>query len=311
MKEDNTLIALPLKSNIVENQQENSVKNTTSLKSFHYREDGTVSFSILETSHTTKILEPRVYNLTAGVVDGIWAPILRVSRDVERFEDDLGMYFEDRIGKIYNKFFIPEIKTTINKLGYNHKAGILLYGKQGTGKTTMFKKYFNHASAHHNALVFDVKTTEATDIWWKFIQDIRTIQSNPIIIFLDEFDEYFEGRYGGQETIIKKILDGTDSIDNVLFFMTTNYISKIPETVKSRPSRIKYSIEVEGIQDVDVIKRFLDTACSRAGITLNYEKDLNSMKGCTVDELKQYVLDKVMDLDSEVKGRGKVGFKAS
>lgn len=294
-----------------ENQQESPIKNTTSLKSFHYREDGSVSFSILETSYTTKVLEPRVYSLTAGVVDGNWTPIVKVSKDVERFEEDLGMYFEDKIGKIYNKFFVPEIRTTVNKLGYNHKAGILLYGKQGTGKTTMFKKYFNHASVQHNALVFDVKTTEATDVWWKFIQDIRTIQSNPIVIFLDEFDEYFEGRSGGQETIIKRILDGTDSIDNVLFFMTTNYINKIPETVKNRPSRIKYSIEVEGIQDVAVIRRFLDTACKKANITLNYEKNLDSMKGYTVDELKQYVLDSVMDLDSDIKGRDRIGFKAS
>ena len=201
-------------------------------------------------------------------------------------------------------------RNRIKSRGYNHKAGILLYGKQGTGKTSMFKKYFNSAVNEYNALVFDIKITEATYIWWDFLKDIRTIQNNPIIVFFDEFDEYFHGhgRHNAQEEGIKKILDGTNSIDNCLFFMTTNYLDRIPETIKNRPSRVKYSIEVEGIQDEKLIKQFLKQSFDKVEMVVDYEKEVSKMKGWTIDELKQWVLDKIMDLEPAEKQTKKLGF---
>jgi len=284
-----------------------SSKNTTSIKSFHYLENGEVDFSILETKYSTKSLEEGVYKLSATVKNNQWVADLSVSNDREIFSDDLDFYYEDKIRNIYSKFFLPEIKEKVNKLGYNHKAGILLYGKQGTGKTSMFKKYFNDSVVKHKALVFDVKITEATGTWWKFLQDIRSIQDNPIIVFLDEFEEYFEGQYR-QETEIKRMLDGTESIDNCLFFMTTNYIDKVPETVKDRPSRVKYKIEVSGIQDEKLISQFLKQSFDKIEVVVDFEKEVPKMKGWTIDELKQWVLDKVMDIEPEQKETKKLGF---
>jgi ATP-dependent 26S proteasome regulatory subunit len=294
-----------LKESPKENNMEN--QNTTSLKSFHYLENGNIDFSILETKFSTKKLNAGVYNLTAVVKNNEYVTDLNVSNDRELFADDLGFYYEDKIKSIYSKFFMSEIKQKVNSLGYNHKAGILLYGKQGTGKTSMFKKYFNDAVQKHNALVFDVKLTQATPVWWRFLKDIRTIQDNPIIIFLDEFEEYFENR-DNQETTMKKILDGTDSIDNCLFFMTTNYIDKVPETIKDRPSRIKYKIEVTGIQDEKLIKQFLKQSFDKIDMKVDFEKEVSKMKGWTIDELKQWVLDKVMDIEPEEKEKKRLGF---
>jgi ATP-dependent 26S proteasome regulatory subunit len=280
--------------------------NTTSIKSFHYLEDGEVAFSILKTKYSTKKLEKGIYKLTSTVKNNQWVADLHISNDREIFSDDLDFYYEDKIKNIYYKFFLPEIKEKVNKLGYNHKAGILLYGKQGTGKTSMFKKYFNDAVVKHQALVFDVKITEATYIWWKFLQDIRSIQDNPIIVFLDEFEEYFD--VYRLETELKRMLDGTESIDNCLFFMTTNYIDKVPETIKDRPSRVKYKIEVTGIQDERLISQFLKQSFDKIDMEVDFEKEVSKMKGWTIDELKQWVLDKVMDIEPEQKENKKLGF---
>jgi hypothetical protein len=90
--------------------------------------------------------------------------------------------------------------------------------------------------------------------------------------------------------------------------MTTNYIDKIPQTIKDRPSRIKYAIEVEGIQDELLIAKFLKQSFDKIDMEVDFSKDISKMKGNTIDELKQYVLDKVMDLEPEEKNKKKLGF---
>ena len=79
--------------------------NTTNIKSFHYLEDGSIEFSILETKYTTKKLEPKVYELSTKIVNNSPVPDLEVSTDNELFNNDLGFYYEDKVRSIYDKFF--------------------------------------------------------------------------------------------------------------------------------------------------------------------------------------------------------------
>ena len=70
-------------------EKEAMQKNTTSIKSFHYLENGSIDFSILETNYSTTRLEPRVYKLTARIKNNDPIPILALSDDVEVFSDKL------------------------------------------------------------------------------------------------------------------------------------------------------------------------------------------------------------------------------
>jgi DNA polymerase III delta prime subunit len=106
-------------------------------------------------------------------------------------------------------------------------------------------------------------------------------------------------------------MDGIKSIDNCMFFTATNYIDKIPKTIKERKSRIKYSIQATGINDLDVIEKFLKI--NLESIDMDYDltkKDLEELKGSTVDDLKQLILDKIMKipLDDDSKYNKKIGF---
>lgn len=301
----NKIVSAP----IMEHKFEDTFQdNTTSIKSFHYLEDDSIDFSILKTKYTSKKLDVNVYDLGIKYINGDAFPSLKLNRDKEKFDNDLGFYFEDKIKNIYNKFFLPEIKEKVNKLGYNHKLGILLYGIHGSGKTSMLKKYFNDATKNHNAIVFNITASAYVSVWWGFIEKIRKIQNNPIIIFLDEFDEFFN-RDGNYETDFKRLLDGISSIDNSLFLMTTNYIDKIPKTIRDRPSRIKYSIKVEGITDETLISKFLKQSFDKIDMEFNFSEDIKKMKGQTIDQLKQYVLDKVMDIEGDNNEVNKIGFK--
>ena len=282
-------------------------QETTNFKTFNYQENGEIGFSMLATVKTTNTLDSGIYDLkTIHNFQTGYKNVLAVTDNTETFEIDIPFYFKDKIDTVFNKFYSEEIKKDINNLGYKHKLGILLYGKQGTGKTSMLKFYFQKSKDCCDAVVFNLTSLEHFSETWGFIKNIRKIQSNPIVVFIDECEDLFE-KYK-QEDSVKKALDGFDSIDNCLVLMSTNYIDKIPTTIKDRPSRVKYSIEVDGIQDEKLITQFLKQSFDKIDMKVDFEKEVSKMKGWTIDELKQWVLDKVMDIEPETKQGKKLGF---
>lgn len=282
--------------------------NTTNYKSFHYLENGDINFSIIDTIKTEKKLDAGYYEL--GYVQSYSSPSHPTLKNITIQENDNNLMeyvFLNKIKEIYDKFFMQDIKKVVNKLGYNHKLGLLLYGKQGTGKTSLFKYFYSDAIKTKNAIVFYVTDYENMLEKWRFIQAIREIQNNPIILFMDEIDEAFEMR--NSEGTLKMIMDGNMSIDNCFFMAATNYIEKIPKSLTERPSRFKYSIEVEGVQEENVIVSFLDNGFKKAGIEYDFLNDLKDLKGKTIDELKEFLLDKIMNIESVKKQRKTIGFK--
>jgi SpoVK/Ycf46/Vps4 family AAA+-type ATPase len=298
------------RTGVLEEASDEELMNTTDIKSFHYLEDGSIDFSILSTKYTRSKLDKGVYSVGTKNVGGTIQIDLKQITNYENYNTELDYYYTNRIDTIYKSFFNQSMIKKIHKLGYKHKLGILLYGKQGTGKTTMFKKYFERTVNEHDGLIFIIEEFGVINFIWNFIMKIRKIQKNPIICFMDEFDTGFE-MYGDFEQEMKTIMDGIKSIDNCMFFTATNYIDKIPKTIKERKSRIKYSIQATGINDLDVIEKFLKI--NLESIDMDYDltkKDLEELKGSTVDDLKQLILDKIMKipLDDDSKYNKKIGF---
>lgn len=283
--------------------------NTTDYKSFHYLENGSIEFSMLHTKYTRSKLDKGIYDIHVVQTNAGAKIVLSVSTQEEKFDQDISFYFEDKIEAIYNSFFNPEVKKKVNALGYNHKLGLLLWGKQGCGKTSQLKKYFTDVVNTHNGLVFNVTSFNYFSDLWEFIRNIRKIQDNPIVLFLDEFEELVDPRAFDQEAVFKKASDGFNSIDNCFFMMATNYIDKVPATIKDRPSRVKYCLEVTGIEDVGKIEKFLKDSFDKVEMDVDFQEDLLSLKGSTLDELKNYCLDKIMDIKSEINKQNKIGFK--
>lgn len=277
--------------------------DTTSFKSFHYLENGDISFSQLDTLKTEKKLERGVYNLS-------YAPypqdkiLLSLNKDLETtkihsFPD------RDRLDNLFNSFFDKKIQIKMNKLGFNHKVGVLLYGKEGTGKSTIVKHYYNSAIESHNAIVFNVATDDYISNCWKFISEIRKIQDNPIIVVLEEID----GLIKNYEATLKTLLDGNLSIDNCIFFGTTNYIDVIPAALKDRPSRFKYVLNVEGVHGFNDIYPIVNNMLGDIFGNEDVSKFCSDLKGHTLDSIKQFCVDKIMDIKTySHKKNGVIGF---
>jgi hypothetical protein len=114
---------------------------------------------------------------------------------------------------------------------------------------------------------------------------------------------------GDSEPIIKSILDGALSIDNFMCMAATNYIDKIPDAIKHRLSRFKFSIEVKGIDDPEVVKAVISTLLKDIAVPQDVEKWVKELKTPTIDEVKQFCLDKIMDLPTEKSEARSIGFK--
>jgi SpoVK/Ycf46/Vps4 family AAA+-type ATPase len=275
---------------------------TTNFKSFHYLEDGAVNFSILDTVRTEKKLLSGTYNLGNSGHPSYEVILKQLTYDkitsIHSFPD------KDKLIAFFNSFFNSDIRKKINDSKFLHKAGVLLYGKEGTGKSTIIKYFCDKSVKENDSLVFYINSYDCIGRNWEFIQNIRKIQDNPIIVIFEECENKIED----YESLLKSILDGNLSIDNSIVFATTNYIDKIPQAIKDRPSRFKYSINVESLQDEEstfgILNNLLSDICTKEEI-IKYSKDL---KGSTLDVLKQFSLDRIMNIDTFTIKRKTVGF---
>lgn len=278
-------------------------KKTSDYKSFAYLESGDIMFSEFETIKSSKTLDSGSYK-----VNYLEYPENRVTvKQDSDFEIAKMHNFSDKekLDNLFQSFFNTEVRTKIESLGFCHKVGVLLYGIEGTGKSSIMKYYCTRAINNNNALIFHIlcKRHYISECW-EFIQNIRRIQDNPIIIVFDEFDQQMEQN----EAFLKTVIDGNMSISNCIFFAATNYLEKIPSAMSERPSRFKYSLNIEGMQVVedivDIITPILNEVMNKEEI----KSTGNELKGKTLDHIKQFCFDKLMNIKHTSNKKKQIGF---
>jgi SpoVK/Ycf46/Vps4 family AAA+-type ATPase len=202
----------------------------------------------------------------------------------------------------------PVWNQKVKELGFYHKVGVLLYGKEGTGKSTIIKSYAYKVLENHNGLVFYFTSNQYVNKCWEFIRKIREIQDNPIVVIFEEMDMYVQKTSEVPEGYLKTILDGNNSIDNCIILGATNYIDTIPKAIKDRPSRFKYVLNIEGIHSeeeiLDILSPMISDICGKDEI----KEYAYMLKGETLDSIKQFAMDKIMCLQSYSKNKKTMGF---
>lgn len=276
---------------------------TSHIQSFHYLKDGSIDFSGIETLLSCRELSPGLYALG-------YAPYprdqvtLRVLDTLEKVEAS-DFLFKEKIDALVNAFFKPNVRSYLDELGFTKKVGVLFYGKEGTGKSTIIKHYALQLVQNSDAIVFYITEVTYLKQVWEFVERIRQLQSNPIVIVLDELDNWTEGNEG----LLKQILDGPSSIQSCITFASTNYIDKIPATLR-RPSRFKYILPIGGITSTEKVCELITKMLGKIYDPTQIAVLATELTGQTLDEIKQACLDKVMELEA-VSVRQQIGFKPS
>jgi hypothetical protein len=198
---------------------------------------------------------------------------------------DLGLSSEgNKIHKDISTFFNEETKKTYESLGVRYRASSLLYGPQGTGKTTCLLHAIKECNLEDSYVIYIPKRFELSDM-----KDFKEFFKNEkVILIIEELTERLDR---GIEDLLN-FLDGYGSWTNCYIFGTTNHPERLPENIVDRPGRFNQLIEFPDATDEQ--KRKYMTA---KGFT---EEEIDEV----LPKLKNYALDYIVQLSVQSKVQG-------
>ena len=153
-----------------------------------------------------------------------------------------------------------------------YKTGILLYGKPGTGKSSLVKAI---ATEFHRAIV-QIEVSNIHDIDFAHLtMMINNEEDEKYIVLFEDIDTLFLNRDSKEtnkdkdyNSIINKLLqflDSNSSPNDVIFIATTNHLERLDDAL-IREGRFDLKLEVDEIVKEDVT-RFIETFDLDASMT--------------------------------------------
>jgi hypothetical protein len=236
-----------------------------------YQHDGSASAS----------LPPGVYTFALPPMTPPYFARLFVQTDrLLRFTDGPGKQICDDI----KSFLTPDVAARFKCYGYMHRRGVLMYGKPGTGKTSLVMQIAEQFVADGGVVLMNVtpdKVTLATQMARRGNPDLR------VLVVIEELDDEIDNGWLGT---ITNLLDGSGSSANTVYLATTNHIDRIPNKLKVRPSRFALVIEV-GPPSVDVRRQYiLGILKEEDKATFDVERAVGFTEGFTLDQIKEFLV---------------------
>lgn len=178
---------------------------------------------------TAKILPAGVYAI-GSTPAGIYFERRKLQTDdLLRFKDPTHSTI---IGEI-NNFW--SLKPKFSSMGFLHKRSILMHGPPGSGKSCISKIVVDDVVGRDN-IVVNCDSLYNLSAGLKLIREVEP--DRQILVLMEDIDS-IDGQYK-----LLPLLDGEDSVNNILYLCTTNYIERLPERI-IRPGRIDRKILVD------------------------------------------------------------------
>jgi SpoVK/Ycf46/Vps4 family AAA+-type ATPase len=129
--------------------------------------------------------------------------------------------------------------TLFSKHGYLHRRGYLLYGPQGSGKSSVVHQVVHRIVKAGHVSVF----CEHPGFLTRAMEVFRKIEPDrPVICLFEDIDAIIE-IHGDSELL--QWLDGSHQINKVINIATTNYPERLDRRIVSRPRRFDRIIKIE------------------------------------------------------------------
>jgi len=166
------------------------------------------------------------------------------------------------------------------KGGAQYKAGIMLYGPPGSGKTSTIKIVCKKL-IERDGVVFHCSRNPSLAL--NFLTSFARIEKDrKCIVIFEDIDSLIDV-YG--ESGYLEILDSAKSIDNVMFIATTNYPEKLDPRIYNRPGRFSHVIKI-GLPTKDARRAFLQAVLKDHR---DVELIVRESDGFTVDHLASLI----------------------
>lgn len=208
-------------------------------------------------------------------------------------QDRLVEFSNGPIGEVLDKippFFNDDTISGYKEMGVSHKMGLLLYGPPGTGKTVTSRMLMSILAEKYDAICLMV-TGNNPLVVKRVVDFIRKIQSNPIVLFFDEFESLCRQF----EDDLLTFLDGENSIDGCITLACTNFLDKVPERIRLRKSRIKHLIEIKSLP-MSVYSEFIHEKLPSLSQQQCTELAYKAENEClTLDQVKHVLIDYRID----------------
>jgi AAA+ superfamily predicted ATPase len=125
------------------------------------------------------------------------------------------------------------------KHGYLHRRGDLLYGPQGSGKSSVVHQVVHRIIKAGHVAVF----CEHPGVLTRTMELFRKIEPDrPLVCMFEDIDAIIE-IHGDSELL--QWLDGSHQINKVINIATTNYPERLDRRIVSRPRRFDRIIKIE------------------------------------------------------------------
>lgn len=186
---------------------------------------GSKTFKALTT--TRKHLTPGAYSIMLDNNDGqpIFFQKAVKSDDLIRFAGSIADAVLKEIDEFWNKAAV------FKKAGFLHRRGYLLYGPQGTGKSSIVQRIIGDVVKRGGVVFY----CENPKFFSKGLSTFRQVEPDrPLVCVFEDIDAIIK-RYGEDELL--SILDGGNQVDTVLNLATTNYPELLDKRIISRPRR--------------------------------------------------------------------------
>ncbi|NBP13519.1 AAA family ATPase [bacterium] len=176
-------------------------------------------------------------------------------------------------------FWKKETKEKFDKFGIVYKRGSIMHGEPGTGKTCTVFKVVSKVVEMGGIAIYDPDPSAFSDA----IKILHSIQGEtPVVCVFEEFDRYCQG------PSFLSLLDGDLQVPSIYYLATTNFIDKIPESIKNRPSRFARIIQV-GKPDVSARETYIKSILGEIepGILNVWVKKTENM---VLDQIKDMII---------------------
>lgn len=226
--------------------------------------------------------ESTVDVLPAGLYDAGLSWGRTYFKTIELRTDNLFLLPRTATEEIVNEirtFWSDEVRQSFAKYQLLYKRGILFYGPPGTGKTSVINLVCREMAEKHDAVCMRLKGGIVGFV--TAMQTLREAQpERPIIVIAEDID-----RYEHDDEELCDMLDGADQIDNVVYLATTNYLERLPDRIKNRPSRFDKKVEV-GPPTAETRKMFLEHMSGERGWR-GWDDWAENTEGLTFAHLKE------------------------
>jgi SpoVK/Ycf46/Vps4 family AAA+-type ATPase len=228
---------------------------------------------------------------------------------IMRFKGDLLSKLAAEVRDFWDKG--PNFKAN----GFLHRRGYMLYGTQGTGKSSIVGQIAQDV-LKNKGVVF---ICDNPRYFVKGLAMFREVEPNrPVVCVFEDIDAIID-RYGESELL--SLLDGDSQVDKVVNIATTNYPERLDKRIVSRPRRFDRLIKVEVPAD-EVRKAFLKAKLPKGQV---FDKWFKLTKGLSFAGLSECLisvlclgndLDETVSVLKEIEERtpqlaefgGKIGF---